>query len=81
MHTVDAGTPTLQQAVFWVNLYRELLAVDETALRRMRALILEVPARQRGVAPYLADVELVMGEIQRVRARLVQWDALVKQAS
>jgi hypothetical protein len=81
MHNVDAGSPTLQQALFWMNLYRELLAVDETALQRMRALILEEPARERGVANYRADVELIEGEIERVRARLDHWEALVEGTS
>lgn len=64
-----------------MNLYRDLLAVDETALQRMRALILEEPARQRGAAHYLVDVELVMGEIERVRARCEHWKALVERTN
>ena len=79
MHPVETGSPTLQQAVFWMELYRELLTVDETALERMRALILEGPAQRRGAAHYIGDVELVMGEIERVRARLDHWKALAER--
>ena len=81
MQPVETGSPTLRQAVFWVDLYRELLAVDETALQRMRALILEGPAQQRGAAHYLADLQLVIGEIERVRARLDHWAALIERTS
>ena len=73
----EAGALTLQQALFWLNLYRDLLAVDENALQRMRALLLEEPARGRGEADYLVDVELVMSEIERVRARHNHWLAVV----
>jgi hypothetical protein len=64
---------TIQQALFWMNLYRELLAVDESALLRMRALMAAEPANGRGDLYYMPDVELVMGEIERVRARLDFW--------
>jgi hypothetical protein len=64
---------TIQQALFWMNLYRELLAVDESALLRMRALMAAEPAGGRGDLYYLPDVELVMSEIERVRARLDFW--------
>ena len=81
MQYVEAGALTLQQALFWLNLYRDLLAVDENALQRMRALLLEEPARGRGEAHYLVDVELVMGEIERVRARHNHWLAVVDRMS
>ena len=73
----EVGALTLQQARFWLNLYRDLLAVDENALQRMRALLLEEPARGRGEADYLVDVELVMGETERIRARHNHWLAVV----
>jgi hypothetical protein len=71
-------SPTLQDALFWLNLYRDLLAADENALLRMRALLLEEPALERGTAFDDADVELVIGEIERVRARHDHWLALVE---
>ena len=64
---------TIQQALFWMNLYRELLAVDESALLRMRALMAAEPANGHGDLYYMPDVELVMGEIERVRTRLDFW--------
>ena len=73
--------PTLQQALFWMNIYRDLLAVDENALRRMRILITEGMARDRGEVYYQPDVDLVMGEIERVRTRLDHWLGLVDRMS
>ena len=71
--------PALKQALFWMNLYRELLAVDESALHRMRALLLEDSARKRGEAFYDPDVELLVAEIERVRSRHAHWHSLVER--
>jgi hypothetical protein len=75
------STPTLQQALFWMNIYRDLLAVDENALQRMRVLITEGMAMDRSEIYYQPDVELVIGEIERVRARLDHWLGLVDRMS
>ena len=64
-----------------MNIYRGMLAADESALVRMRALLLEDPALERGLAFYDQDVELVIGEIERVRARHDHWLSLVEEMS
>jgi hypothetical protein len=74
---VETITPTLEQALFWMNIYRDLLAVDESALERMRALITDSTNGDRVEAQYRPDVDLVVGEIERVRARLDHWLAQV----
>jgi hypothetical protein len=78
---VEISAPTLQHALFWMNIYRDLLAVDENALQRMRALITEGRARDRSEVYYRPDVELVIGEIERVRERLDHWLGLVDRLS
>ncbi len=78
---METATPTLQQALFWLNIYRDLLAVDESALLRMRALMAEDIAMARGEIHYEPDVDLVVGEIERVRARLDHWLGLVDRMS
>lgn len=80
-HVETTSAPTLQQALFWMNLYRDLLAVDENALQRMRVLITEGIAWDRAELYYQPDVELVIGEIERVRARLDHWLGLVDRMS
>ncbi len=64
-----------------MNLYRELLAVDQSALKRMRTLIVAAPARAPGDSFYQADVDLVMGEVTRVRHRLDHWLLIVAEMS
>jgi hypothetical protein len=78
---VETTTPTLEQALFWMNIYRDLLAVDEVALERMRALITDSSNGDRAAALYTPDVDLVVGEIERVRARLDHWLAQVDRLS
>jgi hypothetical protein len=73
--------PTLQQALFWMNIYRDLLAVDEIALQRMRVLVADEMLRDRSEAYYQPDVDLVMGEVERIRARLDHWLGLVDRLS
>ena len=62
-----------------MNIYRDLLAVDENALERMRGLITDGAAGNRSESYYLPDVDLVIGEIERVRFRLDYWLGLVDQ--
>jgi hypothetical protein len=78
----ESGTaaPTLQLALFWMNIYRDLLVVDETALLRMRALITD-GENGKHEAYYTPDVELVVSEIERVRERLDHWLGLVDRLS
>jgi hypothetical protein len=74
---VETSTPTLEQALFWMNIYRDLLVVDESALERMRALLTDSTVGGRVEAHYRPDVDLVVNEIERVRARLDHWLAEV----
>ncbi|HEY8760708.1 MAG TPA: hypothetical protein VIP52_07340 [Candidatus Dormibacteraeota bacterium] len=78
---MQTQTPTLEQALFWMNIYRDLLAVDESALERMRVLIVDGKNGDRSEAHYRPDVDLVVGEIERVRARLDHWLRLVDSLS
>lgn len=65
---------SLVEAQYWVNLYLELLEVDQQALRRVRNL-----ARTH-VGPAKdceADLELVQSNVTRVLGRLRHWEDLV----
>jgi hypothetical protein len=58
-----------------MNNYRELLAVDERALRRIRAF-------KGGVSSgHEAEVLLMVIEIQRVADRLTYWEEMVDRAN
>ena len=65
---------SLQQALFWMNLYRELLAADQQALRRMRSLVADYSGPPEQCAP---DVQLVGNEIERVLDRLNYWQEAI----
>ena len=69
-------TISLQEAQFWTGAYRELLAVDETALRKMRALVI---AHTGSINDYEPDIQLVTTEIERVLGRLRFWEDMVER--
>jgi hypothetical protein len=68
------ATVSLQQALFWVKLHRELLAVQQRALWRMRALLTDDPGSPDVYEP---DIQLVTNEIERVMDRLRHWEEVV----
>jgi hypothetical protein len=66
---------SLKRALFWMNNYRELLEVDERALRRIRAFKGSVSGWHE------AEVLLMVIEIQRVSDRLSYWEEAVDGAN
>lgn len=72
------GTLTLRQALFWMNIYLALLAVQQRAARQMRAL---VAAHSGSRDEYEPDVRLVENEIERVLTRLTYWEEMVDRAN
>ena len=68
------ATVALQEAQFWMNTYRDLLAVDEIAFQKMRDLVI---ARAGSPDDYEPDIQLVTTEIERVLGRLRYWGELV----
>jgi hypothetical protein len=78
---VGRRTAILSEALFWMNIYRDLLAVNEAALVRMRALIQDEAALELGASTYDLDIELVTSETERVRGRHDHWLAIVDRMS
>lgn len=68
------ATISLQEAQFWMGIYRDILAVDENALLKMRGLAV---ARAGSPDDYEPDLQLVMAEIARVLGRLKYWARMV----
>jgi hypothetical protein len=68
------ATITVQEAQFWMNTYRDLLAVDEIALQKMRDLVI---ASAGSPDDYESDIQLVTTEIERVLGRLTYWGEMV----
>jgi hypothetical protein len=70
-------TTSLKLALYWMNIYRELLAVNGLALHRMRDLI----AHSDWPDEHESDVQVVAAEIKRVRDRLAYWEDIVDRAN
>ena len=68
------ATVALQEAQFWMNTYRDLLAVDEIALQKMRDLVIASAGSPDNYEP---DIQLVTTEIERVLGRLRYWGEMV----
>ena len=68
------ATVSLQEAQFWMNTYRDLLAVDEIALQKMRDLVIASAGSPDNYEP---DIQLVTTEIERVLGRLRYWGEMV----
>jgi hypothetical protein len=68
------ATVALQEAQFWMNTYRDLLAVDEIAFQKMRDLVIASAGSPDNYEP---DIQLVTTEIERVLGRLRYWGEMV----
>jgi len=61
---VDPATATLEQAVFWRNIYTEILAMEESVLERIQQL---------------TNVPVVAAQAERFRSRLGFWEAACRR--
>ena len=73
----DPATATLEQALFWRNIYTEILAMEEAVLARIRQLMVDQsPQARREVE--LTNVPVVAAQAERFRSRLGFWETCVK---
>jgi hypothetical protein len=67
---------TIKQALYWRQIYTEILAMEEKVLSRIRQLMLNQSAvAQREVE--LTNVPVVVAQAERFRQRLGYWEARV----
>jgi hypothetical protein len=72
----DPATASLEQAVFWRNIYTEILAMEETVLARIHQLMAaQAPEARREVE--LTNVPVVVAQVERFRSRGKLWDTRV----
>jgi hypothetical protein len=72
----DPGTATLEQALFWRNIYTEILTMEEEVLARIHQLMAgQSPEARREVE--LTNVPVVVAQVERFRVRHEIWDSLV----
>lgn len=70
------GDANLEQAVYWSEVYTEILAMEEKVLARIRELMLTQSDTARREVE-LTNVPVVVAQAERFRQRLGYWDARV----
>ena len=74
----DLATATLEQALFWRNIYTEILAMEESVLTRIRQLMAaQSPEARREVE--LTNVPVVVAQAERFRSRLGFWESACRR--
>jgi hypothetical protein len=69
---------TMEQALYWRQIYTEILGMEEKVLKRIRQLM----ATQSGTARReveLTNVPVVVAQAERFRQRLGYWEARVRE--
>jgi len=70
----DPATASLEQALFWKNIYSEILTMEEAVLDRIKQLMADQsPQARREVE--LTNVPVVEAQAERFRARLGYWSS------
>jgi hypothetical protein len=73
----DPATASLEQAVFWRDIYTEILAMEEAVLARIHHLIAgQTPEARREVE--LTNVPVIVAQVERFRSRQGIWDSRVQ---
>jgi hypothetical protein len=75
-HEGVPGDATMEQAIYWKQIYTEILAMEEKVLATIRKLMAtQSEAGRREVE--LTNVPVVVAQAERFRQRLGYWDARI----
>jgi hypothetical protein len=69
---------TMKQALYWRQIYTEILAMEEKVLARIRELMTKQSNEGRREVE-LTNVPVVVAQAERFRQRLGYWDARVAE--
>lgn len=72
------GEASLKQALYWRQIYTEILAMEEKVLDRIRKLMAKQPEASRREVE-LTNVPVVVAQAEKFRQRLGYWEARVQQ--
>jgi len=72
----DPAAATLEQALYWRRIYREILTMEEAVLERIRQLMAGQSAQARREVE-LTNVPVVVAQVARFRARGELWESRV----
>ena len=70
------GDSSMEQAVYWKQVYTEILAMEEKVLARIRQLM-ETQSETAKREVELTNVPVVVAQAERFRQRLGYWEARV----
>jgi hypothetical protein len=70
------GDATVAQALYWRNIYREILAMEEKVLARIRELMTKQSQEVRREVE-ATNVPVVIAQAERFRRRLGYWEARI----
>ena len=66
---------TITQAQFMIGIYGEIVAMDQVIIERVRELLMSPSAHQEATA--LANLQLVLEQLEKVGERLTYWNGRV----
>jgi hypothetical protein len=72
----DPSAATLEEALYWRNIYSEILTMEESVLERIRQLMAGQSAQARREVE-LTNVPVVVAQVERFRARGELWESRV----
>jgi hypothetical protein len=72
----DPAVATLEQALYWRNIYSEILTMEESVLERIHELMAGQSAQARREVE-LTNVPVVVAQVERFRARGELWESRV----
>ena len=73
----DIDTSSLEQAVFWRDVYREILTMEEGVMARVRELMAGQSETARREVE-LSNVPVISAQVERFRSRLGYWEARLR---
>jgi hypothetical protein len=74
----DLATASLEQALFWKNIYTEILTMEESVLERIRQLMADQSPQVRREVE-LTNVPVVVAQAERFRSRLGFWESAYRR--
>jgi hypothetical protein len=74
----DPKTASMGEALYWSQIYREILAMEEKVMERIQELMSKQSAEARKEVE-LTNVPVVAAQAERFRQRLAFWTARVRE--
>lgn len=74
----DPKTASMEEALYWRQIYREILSMEEKVLKRIEDLMVKQSPQARHEVE-LTNVPVVAAQAERFRERLGFWTARVRE--